>query len=836
MADNIYNFRQVQEKWHNIFLNYRVDNHKINSEKKYVLEMLPYPSGKLHMGHVRNYIIGDVMSRFYHMQGFGVIHPMGWDSFGLPAENAAIQSGTHPKIWTKSNIEDMRTELQNLGCMYDWQREINTCSQEYYEQEQKIFIDMYKNGLVERKRSYVNWDPIEESVLANEQVIDGCGWRSGAVIEKKLLEQWSIKITKYAEELLDGLKDLEGFWPEKVLKMQENWIGKSEGALVKFEICQLEETPIGLEETPITVFTTRPDTLYGASFVAISPDHSLSIKLAEKDGILKQFIDECKKTASDTESIEKAEKRGRFTGLYAKHPVVNGESLPIYIANFVLIDYGTGAVFGCPAHDERDFEFATKYNLPIMEVIERNQSEELPFTGEGTHINSDFLNGLNIQDAKNAMINYLTKNGIGDRKTTYKLRNWLVSRQRYWGCPIPFIHCEKCGIVPVPEKDLPISLPENVIFDGFGNPLEKHPSWKHTKCPICNCEAIRDTDTLDTFFDSSWYFFRYLDSHCTEAINKEISNKLMPVDLYIGGVEHAVLHLLYARFFTLALRDMKYISTIHPFKRLLTQGMVCHKSYKNENGDWLYPEEVTRSIDGKLMDIHGKTVTEGSSEKMSKSKKNIINPKKIIESHGIDAVRLFIISDTPVEKDFDWNTDALDGSWRFLNKVWKLFNKILPTIRGKHSGNNKLIKTTHVYLKKITYCLENIMLNKVVAYLRELFNEIEKNISTESSESLKFAFVTFAKVMNPITPFISHEIMQIVDEKDDKWPKIDEKMAMIEEVTIAVQVNGKLKNTFKTLIDTDVDILEKLAIETLNINIPIKKAIVVKNKIVNIVL
>lgn len=833
MADSIYNFKKIQDRWNKFFVKYKVDNNKINN-KKYVLEMLPYPSGKLHMGHVRNYVIGDIMARFYDMRGFDVIHPMGWDSFGLPAENAAIKSGIHPKIWTETNIKDMRSEIRGLGCIYDWPREISTCSENYCAKEQKIFIDMYKCGLVQRKKSYVNWDPVEQSVLANEQVISGCGWRSGAPVEKKLLEQWSVKITKYAEELLEGLNDLKGNWPENVLKMQENWIGKSEGALVGFNIAGSCGS--------IQVFTTRPDTLFGASFIAVSPDHELASKLAEKDGKLKQFIDECKRIATDTESIEKAEKRGRFTGLYVEHPLVAGEILPVYIANFVLTDYGTGAVFGCPAHDERDFEFAKKYNLPIKKVIEPSDNGQLPFTGDGSHINSKFLNGLNVRDAKKTMIEYLEKNGLGKRQIIYKLRDWIVSRQRYWGCPIPFVHCEECGVVPVSESDLPVLLPNDVTFDGNGNPLEKHPTWKYTKCPVCGKDAIRDTDTLDTFFESSWYFFRYLDPNCENPVNKKITDELMPVDLYIGGIEHAVLHLLYARFFTLALKDMGYVSITHPFKKLLTQGMVCHKSYKNEAGEWLYPEEIEEDMNGNLVDHNGNKVIEGPSEKMSKSKKNLINPGKIIESHGVDAVRLFIISDTPPEKDFDWNTDALDGAWRFLNKIWKIFNKILPIINENRDGNSTLIKTTHFYLDKITYCLENIMLNKAAAFAREFFNKIEKNISTESGASLRFAFLSFIKAMHPITPFISQEILSRITTNASsnelngyKWPEIDAKLASADEVTIAVQINGKLKSTFSVLKDTDEKTLEKLAIDNVNPDKPVRKVIVVKNRIVNIV-
>ncbi len=828
MADNIYNFRQVQEKWGRAFSSYHVDNSEITpNNKMYILEMLPYPSGRLHMGHVRNYTIGDVVARYYSMKGFKVIHPMGWDAFGLPAENAAIQASTHPRGWTNSNIENMKQELQTLGFMYDWGREITTCNTEYYYHEQKIFLDMYKHGLVYRKKSYVNWDPVEQTVLANEQVIDGRGWRSGAVVEKKMLEQWCINITKYTEELLDGLEELKGKWPENVLKMQENWIGKSEGAIINFEV-------LGSQGETIPVYTTRPDTLFGASFVAISPDHTISQKLTEQDDSIKKFVDECKRTVCSLESIEKAEKRGRFTGLYVKHPVIQGETLPVYIANFVLIDYGTGAVFGCPAHDERDFEFATKYDLPIKSVID--SSEKLPYTGDGSHINSDFLNGLNIEQAKKAMVSHLEKIGIGKGETTYKLRDWLVSRQRYWGCPIPFINCPKCGFVPVPEKDLPIELPDDVSFAREGSPLARHSTWKYVSCPVCGVSSVRETDTLDTFFESSWYFLRYLDPNNPNPVNKEISDTCLPVDLYIGGVEHAILHLLYARFFALALRDMGYISVTHPFKKLLTQGMVCHKTYKNEEGEWLYPEEVTVSPDGTLVDSLGKKVMEGPSEKMSKSKKNLVNPMSIVETHGVDAVRLFIISDTPPEKNFEWNTDALDGSWRFLNRVWKLFNKILPILETDHKGSDDLIKITHIFLKKITYAIENIMLNKAVAYARELFNEIENHTATASTSALRFAFVSFIKVIQPITPFISYEIMDTLKEKNNNWPEFDEQLAQEDNVVIAVQVNGKLKLTFETPQDTDEKILENMALDKLHITENIKKVIVVKNRIVNVVL
>jgi leucyl-tRNA synthetase len=813
-----YDFKAIQSTWSTKLFDYHVENEKIN-KKKYILEMLPYPSGKIHMGHVRNYMIGDVIARYYAMNGFDVIHPMGWDSFGLPAENAAIQSGIQPAKWTYKNISEMKAELQSLGYMYDWDREICTCSSDYYSHEQKIFLDLYRHDLVYRKKSYVNWDPVEQTVLANEQVIDGKGWRSGAVIEKKILDQWFIRITKYADELLEGLKELAGCWPDNVIKMQENWIGKSDGAIVHFD-------------NNIDVFTTRPDTLFGASFVALSPDHPISEELgAENDDICK-FIQSCRIGALTTESIEKADKLGIFTGIYVSNPVNDEQKIPVYIANFVLMEYGTGAVFGCPAHDERDFEFAMKYNLPIKRVVISNDSgnsEDLPYVGDGIHVNSDFLDGMNVTDAKKRIIEYLEKTGKGHSKTTYKLRDWLVSRQRYWGCPIPFVHCEACGIVP--EKELPVLLPvgDDVSFNVNGNPLEKSGTWKHTTCPVCGAPAIRETDTLDTFFESSWYFLRYLDNKHSSPINKELSDRVMPVDLYIGGVEHAVLHLLYARFFTLALRDIGYISFSHPFKNLLTQGMVCHRSYKSKKtGKWLYPEEAAM--------LPLEEVSEGSFEKMSKSKKNVINPKEITESHGVDAVRLFIISDTPPEKDFLWNTNAIDGSLKFLKRVWKAFSTITEMDSGK-SGSSDLTKITHVYIKKIGDCIEKAMLNKAVAYAREFFNSIEKALTgSESYDSIKFAFTSFVKVMFPITPFIASEIMSFFKDENVVWPKIDEKLATVETIIIAVQVNGKLRATFETDLDTVEDELAERAIDLINVApSSVKKTIVVKNKIVSFV-
>jgi leucyl-tRNA synthetase len=825
-----YDFKSIQCKWQDELAGFSVSNAEILSSKDacYILEMLPYPSGKFHMGHVRNYTIGDVVARRKRMEGYKVIHPIGWDSFGMPAENAAMSNGNHPRKWTVSNISDMAEQLRCFGYMYDWKREISTCSAEYYTQEQKIFLDFYKLGLVYRKRSYVNWDPVDQTVLANEQVIDGRGWRSGAVVEKKFLEQWSIRITAYAEGLLAGLEDLRGVWPDKVLKMQENWIGKSSGAIVNFKLVESDEN--------IIVFTTRPDTLFGASFIAISPDHKIAKRLAQTDDTVRNFVDECSRMSTTEEAIEKAEKKGIFTGLHVRHPVMPGEVLMVYIANFVVIDYGTGAVFGCPAHDERDFEFATKYGLPIIPVIDTE--DPLPYVGDGPHINSQFLDGLHLDEAKERMILYIEELGIGHRETTYRLRDWLVSRQRYWGCPIPIIRCPKCGDVPA---DSPVLLPDDVEFDGKGNPLEKHPTWKYVKCPRCGEDAIRETDTLDTFFESSWYFLRYLDPQLTTPINMEMERAALPVDLYIGGVEHAVLHLLYARFFMLALRDAGYVSGSIPFKALLTQGMVTHKAYKNNAGEWVYPSDVVRDANGNMIDGSGNPVTEYPAEKMSKSKKNVVSSESIIDSHGVDAVRLFTVSDTPPEKDFEWNTDALDGAVRFLRRVWKVFST-LSSSREQH-GNTILLKTTHMYIKQISEKYETNSLNKVVALLREFFNEIEDNVETEDEGSLLSAFETFTKMLYPMVPFICHEMWAMLGHttkiSDEPWPQYDEKLAAVETVTIAIQVNGRMRGTFTVEKDADDELVIQRAFEALGDKYDrssAKKIFVVQNRIVNVVL
>lgn len=831
MSNNIYNFRQVENKWISKFNSYALSNDDIKRNKYYMLEMLPYPSGKLHMGHIRNYTIGDVVARIKKMQGYNVIHTMGWDSFGMPAENAAIKSGENPKTWTLNNIKEMKTQLHKIGYMYDWNREISTCSSDYYAQEQKLFLQMYEMGLIYRKKSYVNWDPIDQTVLANEQIINNRGWRSGALIEKKLLEQWSIKITNYAEQLLDGLQDLKGHWPDKVIKMQENWIGKSEGAEITFKLVENE-----FNITNITVFSTRPETIFGMSFIAISPDHEISELLAKKNNEVYDFLQKCKVCSTTESDLEKAEKLGYFTNLYINHPILD-KQIPIYIANFVLMDYGTGAIFGCPAHDQRDFDFATKYNLPIIPVINNDlSSNKLPYTEDGILINSSFLNGKNIIEAKNYIMQYLEERKIGKKKTTYRLRDWLISRQRYWGCPIPIIYCPKCGII---HAKPPVLLPEDIQFKNMkGNPLSNHDAWKYVNCPKCGIHAIRETDTLDTFFDSSWYYLRYLGNNFNEPINKDVAELALPVDLYVGGVEHAVLHLLYARFFLLVLKDLGYTSHTVPFKNLLTQGMVCHKVYKNALNEYVFPQDVDTLSDGTLIDKDNNVVTEYPSEKMSKSKKNLIDPQGIIDMYGVDALRLFILSDTPPEKDFEWNTDALDGAWKFLNKIWKTFNCI-SNINNSNS-ENKLVAITHSYIKKINETYQTVSLNKAIALMRELFNKIEEHMYTDKLESITFAFETFIQLISPITPFICQEIWHLTHKTDilsATWPRHNDNLITTDIVTIAIQVNGKLRKTLEVLKDTDKDIVEKQALQILpNIIMDaVKRVIFVPNKIINFV-
>ena len=1028
-----YNFTLVEKKWKEIWLKEDYFKNQIIKNKYYVLEMLPYPSGNLHIGHALNYTIGDAIARYKRMQGFDIIRPMGWDAFGLPAENAALERGNHPAEWTYQNIAKMKSQFDKLGLMIDWSREFATCDETYYKHQQKMFIDFYKNGLAYQKKSIVNWDPVENTVLANEQVIDGRGWRSGALIEKKSLQQWFLKITDFAEELLENIDKLAG-WPEKIRTMQKNWIGKSNGAEVDFKICD--------SEYKIRIFTTRPDTLFGCSFIAISPNHPIASELSENNSEIANFIIECNKGSVREEELATKEKEGIFTGIYCENPAfkiaqsegheVNGEKIPVYIANFVLMEYGTGAIFGCPAHDERDFEFAIKYHLPIKQVIQKSanistdklilrpvcsddfdnllmlnkENENNEFTpgniptanksiekitkeqlersinkmfvifekhtnefigqvhysplqyknsfykdddidfgyallkkfhnkgyateasialvdfifknncnidkllatanpanipsnrvlqktgfkfidninikdydsdgksiyqniwsvysfdrkanimpymeSDGIVINSYFLNGLYTKDTQNKMIEMLQKYNFGTKNTTYRLKDWGVSRQRYWGCPIPIIYCEKCGILPEKLENLPIKLPKDVVFNGKGNPLENHLTWKHCKCVECGNDATRETDTLDTFFDSSWYFLRYLDSKNENiAFDKSIAEKLMPVDQYIGGAEHAVMHLLYARFFVKALAkcgyfDLEY-SHNEPFINLLNQGMILHKIYKDENGNYVYPSDIYQE-NGKFYHINTKKeIVAGDCTKMSKSKRNVVNPDDIILTYGADAIRLFILSDTPVDKEMEWTESGVDGCFKYINKLWKTANIImnLLMVDAIQKHDTKFIKLEKTIHKTIAFSIDrmdNFGFNKIIAKVRELHNLIEEvGYNSEYKDIIKHAFITMIKILYPIIPHISSEISKMLNFTLTDYPKFDINLIKDEEVEIAVQINGKLRSTILININITKDECELLALKNTDVakyvnNNIIKKVIFVPGKILNFVI
>lgn len=843
-----YNFSEVESRWQKFWL----DNHSFKSrnnkkEKCYVLEMFMYPSGKMHMGHVRNYTIGDIISRYKMAQGFDVLHPVGWDAFGLPAENAALRQKSHPKTWTYGNIAAMKKQVQLMGFSYDWDRELATCDEDYYGFQQKIFLALYKKGLLYRKKSEVNWDPVDHCVLANEQVIDGRGWRSGALVEKKELSQWFFRITNYADELLSEIDNLKD-WPENVKSMQKNWIGKSEGCSINFN-CNNGEV--------LTVFSTRPETVFGATYLAISADHPLAKKLAESDKKIAEFIDVLKKGSVSQQILDKQEKMGIDTGLTARHPFLD-KDLPVFIANFVLMGYGMGAVFANPAHDERDYEFAVKYKLPIIPVIKSD--EPLPYSGDGILFDSDFLNGLSVRDAKAKAIEEIEKRNLGKREIFFKLRDWGVSRQRYWGCPIPIVYCDKCGIVLVNENDLPLTLPEDVTFSGAGNPLENHPSWKCTKCPHCGADAIRETDTLDTFVDSSWYFLKFCsDKNSDNFLDKKSIAKWMPVDHYIGGVEHAVLHLLYSRFFTKALSDCGIIENLRePFRHLFTQGMVCNVTYKSEDGEWLFPKEVRKNEQGEFEEIAtGKKVVVGRSEKMSKSKKNVVDPDEIIKAYGTDAVRLFVVSDTPPERDFPWSEEGLEGGWRFINRVWRMFiflkekgvraDKIQEiNFDNLNSEIQNFYKGFHRTIKDVTESLESLAMNKAVAFIRDCVNSIYAVMEKAENDLSLFSVIIrdFIKLMAPIAPHICEETWKNFGFEnlvsDNEWPKFDEKYISVTTINLPIQINGKLRGT----IDVSPEISEEevlqiaLSLDKIKSIIgdkPIRKKVFVKGKIINLV-
>jgi len=881
-----YNFRETEAKWQRHWQENRTFEAKDGADKPkyYVLEMFPYPSGNIHMGHVRNYTLGDVVARSKAMQGFNVLHPMGWDAFGLPAENAAIQNHSHPQDWTLANIETMREQLKLIGLSYDWSRELATCLPDYYKHEQKFFLEFLKSGIAYRKEAEVNWDPVDNTVLANEQVIDGRGWRSGALVERRKLSQWFLRISDFAEDLLAGLEGLKE-WPEKVRIMQERWIGKSYGATLKLRVVggsgdkgigegNSTESPNPRIPDTLEIYTTRPETIYGMSFCAIAPGHPLAQELSTHNAALSTFIAECQRTGTSEEAIEKAEKKGFDTGLKIVHPFDDRE-VPLYVANFVLMDYGTGAIFACPAHDQRDFDFAVKYGLPIIPVVqsaectvlstEKTQHSALttqhltePYLGDGLMINSDFMDGLDITAAKKRVLAALHACDAGTAKVNYRLRDWGISRQRYWGCPIPIIYCDACGAVPVPEEDLPVALPRDISFDKPGNPLDHHPTWKHVSCPHCKAKARRETDTFDTFFESSWYFARYCSPHAKEAFDAKALAYWMPVDCYIGGIEHAVLHLLYSRFFSRALKQGGIVSYDEPFKRLETQGMICHETYKDTEGKWLSPDEIMQDDSSKIVEIKSrKPVTVGRIEKMSKSKKNTVDPRHIIESYGADAARLFMLSDSPPERDLEWTDAGIDGAWRYINRLWNLvgsYNDILKKL-GSDSEDEKsnpelLRKFTHKTIADVTQDIERFHFNRAIARIREHTNRLEgvldNKIMREPKFREAFAEALFATIhlLNPFMPHLAEELWQQLGHKETlmqrPWPKADPALLVDNVVTIAVQINGKLRTTVELPKDMDRALVQEHVLELQTIREALKdkqvdKIIVVPNRIVNVV-
>ena len=842
-----YNFKTVEQKWQKFW----EQNHTFSAEvdkknkKFYCLEMFPYPSGKIHMGHVRNYTIGDVLARFKSLQGYNVLHPMGWDSFGMPAENAARQNNLDPKSWTEKNISVMRSQLKKLGLSIDWSKEISTCSPDYYKHQQEFFLELYDKGLVYRKENYVNWDPIDKTVLANEQVIDGKGWRSGAVVERKKLNQWFFRITKFSKELLESLETLKE-WPNKVKIMQKNWIGKSFGCEVKFKI----ESKKKIKE--IKCYTTRPDTLFGMSFLAVSVDHPIS-KFYDTDPNFIKFKNECSKTGTTEESIAAAEKLGFKTDLIAINPLDENINVPVYFANFVLMDYGLGAVFGCPAHDQRDLDFAKKYNLKITPVVRPKKEEDFnikdkAYTDKGYLFNSKFLNNLRVPDESiPKTINYLEKNKVGQKKTNYRLKDWGISRQRYWGCPIPIAYDQNNNPIKIPKNMLPVELPEINKFETSGNPLDQIDEWKNISINGKNC--VRETDTLDTFVDSSWYFLRFCSPQKSDyGFDKNDAKYWMPVDQYIGGVEHAILHLLYSRFFMNALsHENENFNIKEPFKGLFTQGMVCHETYKDKNNNWVNPDEL-KTINGKKFLKKGDDKTPiiiGPSESMSKSKKNTIDPEKMIENFGADSVRLFILSDSPPEKDVQWSDEGMRSSYKFIQKLWILNYKILEEIKANHSSNsdNSIEKVTNKFIKNVTDNINNFAYNKIIANFHEIHSALNKIILNKiDKKRLIENYVKILITISPVVPHFAEECLNLLDiKRKNLWPEVNESLLVNENIKFIIQINGKTRD----IISTNKDITEKALLIIINKNYKlkkylkdkiIKKKIFIPNKLMNIII
>jgi leucyl-tRNA synthetase len=860
MASERYNAREAEDRWQSRWADDRIfeTSNEDPRPKYYVLEMFPYPSGRIHMGHVRNYTMGDVVARYMRARGYNVLHPMGWDAFGLPAENAAMQNRVNPKAWTYDNIATMRGQLKLMGLSLDWKREFATCDLDYYAQQQKLFLDMLAAGLAYRKQSKVNWDPVDHTVLANEQVIDGRGWRSGALVEQRELTQWFFRITAFSDDLLASLDRLDR-WPEKVRTMQRNWIGKSEGMRVRFQLVGDSSSDETLE-----IFTTRGDTLFGASFLAIAPDHPLAARLAAKNPALADFIAEARRSGTSVAAIETAEKKGFDTGIKAVHPFRPKTRLPVYVANFVLMDYGTGAIFGCPAHDQRDLDFARKYDLPVVPVVLPPGEDAAGFAvgntaydGEGRHINSDFLDGMDIPDAKEEVAARLENTLIasapqGARQVNYRLRDWGISRQRYWGCPIPIIHCETDGVVPVPDADLPVRLPEDVEFDKPGNPLDRHPTWKHVACPKCGRPALRETDTMDTFVDSSWYFARFTAPEAKTPTDRAAADAWLPVNQYIGGIEHAILHLLYSRFFARAMMATGHLGVDEPFAGLFTQGMVVHETYKRADGTWASPAEIRIVEENgvrRATDLAtGAPIEIGAIEKMSKSRRNTVDPTDIMDAYGADTARWFVLSDSPPERDVIWTEDGVAGAYRFVQRVWRLAGEIADA-KGKGSGDEAeaaaLRKQAHRTLKAVEESIEGLRFNVAVARIYELVNAIASAAPRlAGTPALREALAILIQVMAPMAPHLAEECWAALGHNDlvssRPWPALDQALLVEETMTLPVQINGKKRGELTIAIGASQAEVEAatLGLETvrraLDGQVP-KKIVVVPKRIVNVV-
>ncbi len=892
MATERYNPRDAEPRWQARWADERIFETKNDDPrpKYYVLEMFPYPSGRIHMGHVRNYTMGDVVARFMRAKGHNVLHPMGWDAFGLPAENAAMQNRINPRAWTYDNIATMRGQLKMMGLSLDWSREFATCDPEYYAQQQRLFVDMLAKGLAYRRKSKVNWDPVDQTVLANEQVIDGRGWRSGAVVEQRELTQWFFKISQYSEDLLTALDHLDR-WPDKVRLMQRNWIGKSEGLRLRFAVSA--EAPAGFNA--IEVFTTRPDTLFGASFIALSPDHPLATELAGKDGDLAAFIEDCHRRGTSAEAIETAEKMGYATGLSVAHPFRTGHTLPVYVANFVLMDYGTGAIFGCPAHDQRDYDFATKYDLPIIPVVapldvfdtdgdvvkwvEQFDSGNEAYLDDGQLINSQFLDGMTVADAKETVTQRLEKAMLfgapqGQRQVNYRLRDWGISRQRYWGCPIPVIHCEEHGAVPVPAADLPVLLPDDVTLDKPGNPLDRHPTWKHVACPVCGKPSLRETDTMDTFVDSSWYFVRFTAPHATTPTTRAVADAWMPVNQYIGGIEHAILHLLYSRFFMRAMKAAGHIGIDEPFAGLFTQGMVVHETYRKEKDGknlWLSPAEVRIAGDGdarRAIEIAtGDEVEIGGIEKMSKSKRNTIDPSDIMESYGADTARWFMLSDSPPDRDVIWTEESVAGAARFLQRVWRLVGEAMalqPVVPRAGSAplaetsadSIALRKVAHRTLAAVEEAIADLRFNVAVAKIYELANAISSALAILPQQrqdaadhalgaALREALEMMVEMMAPMMPHLAESCWAALGHDDlvatRAWPLVERSLLTEDTITLPVQINGRKRAeltiaTDASQVDVETATLALDAVQRALDGQKPRKIVVVPKRIVNVVI